>query len=252
MRLCVVVPCFFNLKEVDFCDAVKQISALGYNAVETYSWRNLDLERVSDTLKETGVELLSMCTTAFNLTDSAFRNAWVEGIHESCIAANKLGVKKLITQVGADTGADRAVQHASIVEGLKIGASILEKYGVTVMIEPLNTHVNHPGYYLWSSIEAFDIVKEVNSENVKVVYDIYHQQVMEGNIIPNIKNNLQYIAHLHGAGHPGRHEMQNGENNYRFIIDEIDKAGYKGALGLEYSPLLDRNESLKTALKLFG
>lgn len=252
MRLCVAIPCFYKKDEIDFCDALREISEIGYDAAETYRWQDLDLEKVSDTLKETGVELLSMCTTEFRLTSPEYRNAWVEGIHQSCEAAKKIGVKKLITQVGNDTGEERYIQHASIAEGLKAGAPILEKYGITVMIEPLNTYVNHKGYYLWSSLEAFDIVKEVNSENVKVIYDIYHQQVMEGNIIPNIKNNLQYIAHLHGAGHPGRHEMQFGENNYRYVIDEVEKAGYKGALGLEYSPLLERKESLKKALELFG
>lgn len=251
MRLCVAIPCFFNLNETDFSDAIKRVKALGYDAAETYNWKNLDLNRVSDTLQETGVELLSMCTTEFRLTDPEYRNAWVEGVHETCIAAKKLNVKKLITQVGNDTGKDACAQHASIVEGLKAGKPILEKYGITVMIEPLNTLVNHPGYYLWSSKEAFDIVKEVGSENVKVIYDIYHQQVMEGNIIPSVVNNLQYIAHLHGAGHPGRHEMQLGESNYRYIIDQIDKAGYKGALGLEYSPLMNSEESLKKAKELF-
>ncbi len=248
MRLCVAIPCFFN--NMDFCDAIEKVASLGYDAAETYRWQNLDLERVKETLQKTGVELLSMCTTEFRLNDPDYRNAWVEGVHQSCIAAQKLGVKRLITQVGNDTGKDD--QHQSIVDGLKAGAPILQRYGVTVMIEPLNTYVNHPGYYLWSSKEAFDIINEVNEPSVKVIYDIYHQQVMEGNIIPSVVNNLDKIAHLHGAGHPGRHEMQNGENNYRYIIDEIDKAGYKGALGLEYSPLLGAEESLKKAKELFG
>ena len=75
---------------------------------------------------------------------------------------------------------------------------------------------------------------------------------MEGNIIPSITKNLDLIAHLHGAGHPGRHEMQNGESNYRFIIDAVDAAGYTGAIGLEYSPLMDPVESLREAKRLFG
>ena len=250
MRLCVAIPCFF--KHVDFCDAIRQVAALGYDAAETYQWKDLDLDVVKRTLDETGVELLSMCTTEFNLTEPAFRGAWVEGIRKSCIAAKKLGVKRLITQVGKDTGAPRAEQHASIVEGLRAGAPILAEYGITVMIEPLNTYVNHPGYYLWQATEAFEIIREVNHPNVKVIYDIYHQQVMEGNIIPNIVNNLDCIAHLHGAGHPGRHEMQDGESDYRNIIRAVDAAGYTGALGLEYVPLLDPLESLKRAKEIYG
>jgi hydroxypyruvate isomerase len=250
MRLCVAIPCFF--KNVDFCDALRQVAALGYDAAETYNWKSLDLDRVHATLDETGVELLSICTTEFNLTDPAFREKWVAGIEETCAAARKLGVKRLITQVGADTGKPREEQHASIVAGLRAGAPILEKYGVTCMIEPLNTLVNHKGYYLWSAVEAFEIVREVESPCVKVIFDIYHQQVMEGNIIPNVTENLDCISHLHGAGHPGRNELQFGENNYHVIISAIEKAGYTGALGLEYKPLTDPVESLAEAKRLFG
>ncbi len=250
MRLCVPIPCFF--RGVDFCDAIRKTAELGYDAIETYDWKELDLDEVRKTLDETGVELISICTTEFNLTDPQYRDSWIKGIKESCEAAKKLGVKNIITQVGNDTGAPQEEQHRSIVDGLKAGAPILEEYGITVMIEPLNTYVDHRGYYLWSSVEAFEIIKEVNSTCVKVIYDIYHQQVMEGNIIPNITKNLDLIAHLHGAGHPGRHEMQYGESDYKNIIKAVDAAGYKGALGLEYSPLLDPIDSLTEAKKIYG
>ncbi|MBR2353344.1 MAG: TIM barrel protein [Clostridia bacterium] len=252
MRLCVAIPCFFKGKDVDFCDAIRRVAALGYDAVETYHWKSLDLSAVRKTLEETGVELLSICTTEFKLTEPEFRSAFVEGVRESCEAARILGVKRMITQVGKDTGMPREEQHASIVAGLSAAAPILEAAGVTLMIEPLNTYVNHPGYYLWSSAEAFDIIKEVNHPNVKVIYDIYHQQVMEGNIIPTVLANLEHIAHLHGAGHPGRHELQYGENDYRVILGAIDKAGYTGAMGLEYSPLLEPMESLRLAKEIYG
>ena len=139
-----------------------------------------------------------------------------------------------------------------IVDALEQAKPILEEYGVTIMLEPLNTYVNHPGYYLWSSKEGFDIVREVNHPLVKIIYDIYHQQIMEGNIIPSIRDNLDCIAHLHSAGHPGRNELQFGENDYKVIFSAIDKAGYKGACGLEYRPLLDPIESLKIAKQIYG
>lgn len=252
MRLCVAIPCFFKGKDADFCEAIRKVAALGYDAIETYNWKSLDLETVRKTLDETGVELLSICTTEFHLTDPEYRDAFVEGVRESCVAAKVLGAKRMITQVGKDMGAPREEQHASIVAGLSAAAPILEEAGVTLMIEPLNVLVNHPGYYLTHSAEAFEIVKEVDSPNVKVIYDIYHQQVTEGNILPSILGNLDWIAHLHGAGHPGRHELQYGENDYRVILDAIDKAGYTGALGLEYSPLLEAMESLRLAKEIYG
>ena len=250
MRLCVPVPCFFD--DHQFVNSLETIGELGYDAAETYAWKHLDLDEVAAAVKSTGVEVLSMCTTEFRMTSPEHRNLWLAGLKESCAAAKKIGASKLITQVGNDTGADRQLQHDSIVAALKAAKPILDDSGVTIMIEPLNLYVDHPGYYLWSAVEGFDIVREVDHPLVKVVYDIYHQQIMEGNIIPNVTKNLDCIAHLHSAGHPGRHELQYGESDYKVIFNAIDKAGYKGACGLEYSPTMDRIESLKIAKELYG
>ena len=250
MKLCEPIPCFYG--SLPFAAAVEKVAASGYRYAEIYGWEQLDLKAAAKALADTGVTLLSMCTTEFSLTDPMRRGLWLDGIKKSCEAAAVLGVKKLITQVGPDTGDKREAQHRSIADGLKAGAALLERAGVTVMIEPLNTKVDHPGYYLTSSEEAFRLVRAVGSPNVKVVFDIYHQQVSEGNIIPNIVGNLDCIAHLHAAGHPGRHELQFGENDYKNIFAAIDKAGYEGACGLEYTPLLSPEESLAAAKKLYG
>lgn len=250
MRICVPIPCFFP--KLDLCEAIERVAALGFDAVEIYKWKDLNLDRVRFALEKNNVEMLSMCTSEFRMTDPEYRDLWLAGLRESCAAANRLGVRRLITQVGPDTGKPRSEQHAAIVAALHAAKPILEESNVTVMIEPLNTYVDHKGYYLWSSAEAFEIIRQVNHPLVKMVFDIYHQQVMEGNIIPNITNNLDCIAHLHAAGHPGRHELQFGENNYRFIIDEVEKAGYAGAIGVEYKPLLSPEESLQSVKLLYG
>jgi len=123
---------------------------------------------------------------------------------------------------------------------------ILEKAGVTLVFEPLNTLVDHPGYYLTQSSEAFDIVDAVASENVKVLYNIYHQQIMEGNIIPTITEHMDRIGHFHSAGHPGRHELDCGEIHYPDIIKAIDRTTYSGWFGVEYFPLQDPANWLPT------
>ncbi|NLG25146.1 MAG: TIM barrel protein [Clostridiales bacterium] len=249
MRICIPVPCFF--RNVPFVDAVRTIRDLGFDALETYDWKGLDLPAVRAACEDSGVEFMSMCTTEFRMTDPAYRQQWLSGLAESCAAANRVGAKRLITQVGPDTGADRRAQRDSIVAALTAAKPILDDSGVTIMIEPLNTYVNHPGYFLWSSVEAFDIIREVGHPLVKVVYDIYHQQVMEGNIIPNVTKNLDCIAHLHSAGHPGRHELQLGENDYHVIFKAIDAAGYQGACGLEYGPTMDPIESLREFRRIY-
>ena len=249
IRPCVVVPCFY--RGVPLPEVLHRVAALGFDAVELYGWRDLDFKAVRQAVSETGVEILSMCTTEFRMTDPAFRAAWLDGLRESCAAAQSLGVGRLITQVGADTGAPRELQHAAIVETLRAAVPILEAHGVTVMIEPLN-HKNHPGYYLTYAREAFDIVREVDCPYARVVYDIYHQQVTEGNILPSILENLDCIAHLHGAGHPGRIELQYGENDYGVILRQVEAAGYRGAFGLEYRPTMDAEASLKRFREIYS
>lgn len=250
MKLCVPIPCFFGGS--DFCESLKTAASLGFEAAETYDWKSLDLEKVKNTCDESGIRLIGMCTTEFRMTDPQYRRLWLEGLKESCAAARRVGADKLITQVGPDTGAERKYQHEAIVTTLREAKPILEDAGVTVMIEPLNTLVDHPGYYLWSAVEGFEIVREADSPFVKVVYDIYHQQVAEGNIIPNVTKNLDCIAHLHSAGHPGRIDLQFGETDYQVVFAAIDRAGYRGFCGLEFRPTLGPIESLKKARELYG
>ena len=253
MRLCIPLPCHFPTRNTeDVCNAIRVVASMGYDAVEIYDWRGLDTSAVRAALEECGVEMVSMLVMETRLTDPAYRDAWLTALREACEAADQLGVRRLITQVGNDTGAPRAVQHAAIVETLRQAVPVLEQYGVTVMPEPLNVKVDHRGYYLTTAAEAFEIVREVGSPFVKIVYDIYHQQITEGDIIPTVTKNLDSIAHLHSAGHPGRHDLWEGELNYRYIFDAIDKAGYTGACGLEYSSLGDPVEGLERARRLYS
>ena len=250
MRFSVCIPCFFP--KTDFADAIRRVGALGYDAAEGWGWNGVNMDAVKAACEETGVQLVSMCTSCFRMTELDRRGEWLDGLIKSCSAARKLGVHKLITQVGPDTGAPREEQHASISEGLRRAIPILEESGVTLMIEPLNTLYDHRGYYLVSSSEAFDLVREAGHPQIKMVFDIYHQQVSEGNVTNNIVRNLDCIAHLHAAGNPGRHELQKGENDYSFIFDAVGKAGYKGLCGLEYFPTMDAEESLVETRRIYG
>ena len=249
MRPSVVLPCFFSNRTIE--DQIETIARLGYDACEIWGWKKLDIPSCKEALQKYGVELLSMCTSDFHLNDPAYSDAWLSGLMESMQTAKAVGAKKLITQVGQDTGMNRAFQRDTIVRNLKKAAPLLEDNEITLMIEPLNLLYDHKGYFLSSSKEAFDIVREVNSPFVKVVFDIYHQQVTEGNVLNNILGNLDLIAHLHSAGNPGRIELQLGENDYRLIFERIDKAGYTGACGLEYHPTLEPEESLKRAKEIY-
>ncbi len=250
MRLCVALPCFFGKMKV--CDALHRLRELGYDAAEIYGWQGLDASAVRAAIDETGVELLSMCTADFRLTVPDAMDEYLSALRQSCAMAQALGVKRLITQGGPDTGEPRTAQRASILRTLSACRPILEHYGVTLMLEPLNTRINHPDVYLATSPEAFDIVREIDSPHVRVIYDIYHQQITEGSILPNIRENLPLIAHMHAAGSDGRHELWLGENDYGYLFSQIDALGYRGACGLEYAPTLPVEQSLAMARRRYG
>jgi hydroxypyruvate isomerase len=137
---------------------------------------------------------------------------------------------------------------ANMIDSLRGCAKICEKHGITILLEPFNTKVDHPDYFLDDPQTCVEVIRAVNSENVKMLYDIYHMQIMAGNVVSFIRENLQYIGHFHLAGVPGRHEPDTCELNYPFILKEIDRLGFKGAVGLEYWPTVDHAESLKRTL----
>ncbi len=250
MRYCIPIPCFYA--SLTFSEAMRRIASHGFDAAETYDWKMLDPGEVKNACRETGVSLISMCTTCFDLTSPERRKAWLDGLRESLDAAEKFGVTHLITQVGNDTGKERAYQHESVVAGLREARSLLEDYGgVTLMIEPLNPIVDHKGTFLTTAAEGFSIVREVGHPLVKLVYDIYHQQITEGNLIPSITQNMDCIAHFHAAGHPGRVELQFGETDYRNVFAAIEKTGYDGACGLEYCPTMPPDESLESFRRFY-
>lgn len=129
---------------------------------------------------------------------------------------------------------------------------MLEGSGVTLVIEPLNELIDHAGYYLIRSDEAFQIIDEVGSPAVKVVFDIYHQQISEGQLIANITANTSKIAHFHAAGNPGRHELTRGELNYPSIFAAIHETDFDGFVGLEYWPVDDPVSGLREVAGWFN
>ncbi|MFZ2014706.1 MAG: TIM barrel protein, partial [Nocardioides sp.] len=136
-----------------------------------------------------------------------------------------------------------------LVENLKRAAEVVEPLGISLCLEALNTLVDHAGYFLNSARLGFEVVREVGSPQVKLLYDVYHMQIMEGNLIATINEHVGAIGHFHSAGVPGRHELFTGELDYRNIIKAVDAAGYQGYFGLEYWPTYDQRQSLADTLK---
>ncbi len=229
-------------------EALKIVSKAGYSAFEFWCWWEKDLTEVMRAKDKFDLSIAAFCTKFISLVDPELRDDYLRALDESIQTAKLLGCENLISQVGDFIpGQSREIQHQSLVDGLIAAAPMLEASGINLVIEPLNEKVDHPGYYLIQSDEAFHIVDEVASSNVKVVFDIYHQQISEGNLIPNITKNIDKIGHFHAAGHPGRNELNRGEINYPEVFAAINKAGYCGHVGLEYWPTRPPIEGLELA-----
>lgn len=243
MKLSVCIDSVFS--GIDPVEAMEISASCGYRAVEFWGWMDKDIGAIDRARQKLDLTVAAFCTSRFELTDPARREEYVAGVAESIPVARRLGCGRLISQVGPDTGAPRKAQHESIVAGLRACAPMLESAGLTLVIEPLNTRVDHKGYYLWSSQEGADIVAEVGSPNVRLLFDLYHQQIMEGDIIRRSTSMIGLIGHMHAAGNPGRHELDQGELDYRQIFAALGRAGYDGYVGLEYFPLRNLTEGLK-------
>ncbi|GAB5404774.1 MAG: TIM barrel protein [Aureliella sp.] len=233
--------------------ALRQIATLGFKAFEFWCWWEKDLPRLIELRDELDLEVAACCTKFVSLVEPSVRRDYLTGLDESIAAAQRLGCKTLISQVGDFLpGVGWQQQHDCLRDGLIESAKLLDGSGVTLAIEPLNELVDHAGYYLVRSDEAFQLIDEVASPNVKVTFDIYHQQISEGHLIRNITDHADKIAHFHAAGNPGRNELNSGEIHYPEIIRAIEKTAFDGYFGLEYWPKRDPIDGLRETKKLIG
>ncbi len=232
----------------EFYKGLQEVSLLGYKTIEFWSWWDKDIDAIIANTKQYDLNISTCCQKFISMCDQTKHEDYLTALKESIVVAKKLGCTKLISQVGNKTDLPYQVQLQNIVDCLNLVNPILEKEKITLLIEPLNTKKDHPGYLLTSSLDAFDIVKIVNSDYVKVLYDIYHQQISEGNILTNIQNNIDLIGHFHVAGISNRAEPYDCELDYKMILNYIDSLGYQGYIGLEYFPTVDQKESLKRIL----
>lgn len=245
MRYSVCLPAVLRNKEVG--EALSDVRESGFEQYEIWGWWDRDIDLYVQAQQKENLKIAALCTRMVPLTDPARRTEYIQGLKETIAVCHKLSCKTVISQVGREiAGLTRAEQHASIVDGLRDCVWLLRENDLTLVIEPLNTKINNPGYYLWSSEEAFQIVEEVGDVHVKVLYDLYHQYVMDDLNLEQIVSNIDKIGHFHMAGYPGRHEpMIDSEIDYPQILRTISQSGYRGSVGLEYIPLLDAKEGLK-------
>ena len=167
--------------------------------------------------------------------DKDLQNEFVDHIRESVEVAKRVNAKWMTVVPGhVDLGQEMGYQTANVVEALRRASAILEPHGLIMVLEPLNWWANHAGQFLSEIPQAYEICRAVDSPSCKILFDIYHQQITEGNVTPNIDKSWDEIAYFQIGDNPGRKEPTTGEINYMNVFKHIHDKRYKGVLGMEH------------------
>ena len=238
--------------EVDFLDRVGAAAEAGFKGVEYLFPYDYD----KDTLAE-GLDRHDLTQALHNLPAGDWNagergiachpdrvDEFQQGVGEAIDYATALGCKQVNCLAGiAPEGAAPEKLRQTFVANLSFAAAKLEEAGIRLLIEPINT-TDIPGFYLCRSSQARSVIDEVGSSNLALQYDIYHMQIMEGDLVRTIERNRDIISHVQIADNPGRNEPGTGEINYPFLFEFLDKVGYEGWIGCEYRPLTDTRSGL--------
>ena len=221
----------------------------GFDCVEFWDWADKDVQRLLAKKKELGLKVTAICAKdRGTLADPSTHERALEGLAQTIEVAKAFDCQTIIVTADTMPGFDREESYKNIVEGFKQQAELARKEDVTLVLEPIWSPF--PGFFK-DSKEPFEVIKEVGSSHFKLLYDIFHYQLMEGNIANVLKNNLDSIGHIHIASAPARTEITDGEINYSYVLKQIRELGYEGYVTLEYMPTMDKEMSLKSCKEIF-
>ncbi len=232
----------------DLCKAVKEIGFSAIDLVKPQDW---------PTLQQHGI-YSSMCYTAGDnnlnngLNHTIYHDQLIKEYLETIPIMAKAGYKNLICFSGQSKGMDDETGMKNCMEALQKILPTAEKNGIIMVMELLNSKIDHKDYMCNRVEWGAELCKRVSSDNFKLLFDIYHMQIQEGDIIRNIRDYHQYIAHYHTGGIPGRHEINNTQElYYPAVMKAIVDTGYKGYVAQEFVPTYpEKLDSLREAIKI--
>ena len=254
-KLAANLTMMFN--EVDMLDRFEAAANAGFKGVEYLFPYDYPAEQLAEKLDQHGLTQVLFDFPAGDwaggerglgaLPDRV--GEFQDGVGKAIEYAKVLNCERLTVLAGkAAAGANGVQMHETLVENLKFAASAVSGTNITVLLEAINT-IDIPGYSVFRTNQSRAAVEAAGSPNVKVQYDIYHMQIMEGDVTRAIEANLDVIGHFQLADNPGRHEPGTGELNYDFLLPYIDSQGYDGWVGCEYAPAGDTVAGLDWAAK---
>lgn len=220
---------------------------------EHTQWTDAEIERVKKLLRSLrlGIDALSAVPNwsrePVSMLDPAQRQNLLAEVEKNVLAARKLEVPMLLLMSGNTlSGRSHEEQWASLVEGCKRAGELAARHNVKLIVEPLNNKVNHKGFFLASCVDGLRLMGEVDNPHVRLLFDIYHEQVQIGNVIRTIQEAAAVTEVFHVADNPGRNDPGTGELNYANIYRAIAKSGFRGVIAMEYLPL---GEPVKSLIK---
>jgi hydroxypyruvate isomerase len=255
MKLTACIEWLFADETENFAERIYKAKEANLEGVEFHLWRDKPIAEIKKALDKTGITLTSFCVDPRrSIVDESQLEDFLTAIKESIVVALDLNCKNLIIASGfslPDTSADEHFKFA--LNALYQAADLAEKAGVTLLLEPLNTLVDHPGMYLNSVKTGLDLVELVNSPGLKLIYDAYHSLVMGDDIETIIAGRVELVAHLQVADMPGRGAPGTGKINWPVVRSMLEREQYSGWIGLEYKlNELSTRQSLDATRKALG
>ena len=254
-KLAANLTMMFN--EVEFLDRFEAAARSGFRAVEFALPYDYDKDAMAERLESNGLVVALHNLPAGDwdagergiATDPARVAEFQDGVGLAAEYAKALGCGKINCLAGIPPeAADPDELRETFVSNLRFASAKLGDAGIRLLVEPINTR-DIPGFYLNYSKQALSIIQEVGSSNLSLQYDVYHMQIMEGDLIPTMRENLGTIGHVQIADSPGRHEPGTGEISYPNVFSAIDDMGYEGWIGCEYIPLTTTEDGLGWAVE---
>ena len=231
-------------------EQLKKLHGMGYRHVEWKTFPQEDPSVLIDLLKEASLACHTMGMPEASLVDASLHNQFVEMLHQALELSQKFGNRLIACGVGDSTQQSHEAQLEAMVMGLELCLPLLKKYDRQLLIEPRNIRIDNKGYALSRSGDAAAVLKLIDDPHVQMLYNIYHQQISEGNIFIRLEKYLPLIGHIRASGVPGRAELDSGELSYRRIFSFLEGLGYTGDIGLEYFPKRPPFEGLESCMML--
>jgi hydroxypyruvate isomerase len=245
-----------------FIERLPLASRLGYRAIEFWDWRDKDLPALAAEAGRLGLTVAAISGNRQHaLIDPDARAELIEEMDQVFGVAGKLNcgrIMMLSDVLSADGSAapspPRTAEEKieSMTENLRVLAERAETASVTLLLEPLNTALDHRGCFLNASALGVEIIRRVNSPQVKLLYDIYHMSMMGEDVLTAIDKNLEWVGYFHVADLPGRHQPGTGNIDYKAVNTLLKKAKYEGFIGMEFSALGPDEQAAKAPLEIFA